>query len=135
MSEELLRRILWQCEDNRAAIRAIHDTLESVCKRIDTMSETTSTIDQAVAALQAQVTQQTTVEASAVTLLQGLSQQLTAALAADNINPQDAPNIQAAIAQLQTSASSLSAAITANTPAAPSTTGTATAAPAAPATV
>ena len=66
----------------------------------------------ALAALQAQVAQNTTIEASAVTLIQGLAAQIAAAAG----NP-------AALTQLTTnlnaSAQALAAAITANTPAAP----------------
>jgi len=60
-------------------------------------------------ALTAQVTASTTVEASAITLLQGLSAQLTA-------NANDPVAITALAAQLNTSSTALAAAITANTP-------------------
>ena len=99
-------------------LNAHGDTLEYICKELNKVSGTNANIDAAVAALQAQVAQQTTVEGSAVTLLTSLSSQLTAALAEDEINPADAPNITAAIAALQNSATSLGQAITANTPAA-----------------
>jgi hypothetical protein len=64
--------------------------------------------------LQAQVTQTTTVEASAVTLIQGIAAALQAALAAN-----DPAKVQAIVDQLSTSASALAAAVTANTPPAP----------------
>ena len=66
----------------------------------------------ALAALQAQVAQNTTVEASAVTLIQGLAAQITAA-------GTDPAALAALTTSLNTSATALAAAITANTPAAP----------------
>ena len=62
--------------------------------------------------LTAQVAANTTVEASAVTLIQGLAAQLAAA----GTDPAKLASLQAS---LKTSADSLAAAITANTPAAP----------------
>ena len=76
----------------------------------------TAATDQNFANLQAQITQNTTVEASAVTLLQGLAAQLEAAIAASNNG--DSQALPALQAQLNTSATALAAAITANTPAA-----------------
>jgi len=63
-------------------------------------------------ALTAQVTQNTTVEQSAITLIQGLAAQLVS-------NANDPAAIAALAAQLNTSATALAAAVTANTPAAP----------------
>ena len=71
-----------------------------------------SAIDSAIAALTSQVAQNTQVEASAVTLIQGLAAQITA-------NATDPAAIQALAAQLNTSAAALASAITANTPATP----------------
>lgn len=65
-------------------------------------------------ALVAQVTANTTVEASAVTLIEGLAAQLAAV--ASNPTPDQ---INALATQLKSSADSLAAAIAANTPAAP----------------
>jgi hypothetical protein len=62
-------------------------------------------------ALTAQVQANTTVEASAVTLIQGISQQISTAVAAG-----DSAQLTALASQLNASASSLSAAIQANTP-------------------
>ena len=61
-------------------------------------------------ALQAQVEQNTNLEASAVTLIEGLAAQIAAAA-------NDPVQIAALSAKLQTSATALAAAITANTPA------------------
>ena len=63
-------------------------------------------------ALTAQVAANTTVETSAVTLIQGLAAQIAAAA-------NDPAKLTALTATLKTSADALAAAITANTPAAP----------------
>lgn len=62
--------------------------------------------------LSVQVQENTSVEASAVTLIEGLAAQIAA-------NATDAAKVSALSAQLKSSASALAAAITANTPAAP----------------
>ena len=64
--------------------------------------------------LQAQVAQNTSVEASAVQLIQGIAQQLATAIAGG-----DTAQLQALTASLSSSAAALAAAVTANTPAAP----------------
>lgn len=63
-------------------------------------------------ALMTQVAQNTSVEGSAVTLIQGIAAQLQAALS----NSDDAA-LPALVQQLSTSASALAAAVAANTPA------------------
>jgi uncharacterized membrane protein affecting hemolysin expression len=83
--------------------------------RITIMSATAT--DANFAALQTQVTQNTTVEASAVTLLNGLAAQLAAAISASENG--DSAALPALQQQLQSSATALAAAITANTPSAP----------------
>ncbi len=70
------------------------------------------TTNPALAALQAQVAQNTTVETSAVALIQGLAAQIAAA-------GTDPAGLAALTTSLNTSATALAAAITANTPAAP----------------
>ena len=67
-----------------------------------------------IVSLQAQVTANTTVEASAITLINGIAAQLATAIASGNPAQLDALQ-----AQLATSATALAAAVTANTPAAP----------------
>ena len=74
-----------------------------------------ATSAQALSDLQAQVAAQTTVEQSAVTLIQSLAAQITAA---NGVSP---AAVEAVVAQFQTSAAALAAAVTANTPAAPAT--------------
>jgi hypothetical protein len=75
-----------------------------------------SALSDAVAALSTQVAQQTTVEQSAITLINGIAAQLAAALA----NAADADAAVAAVTalttQLQTDATSLAADVAANTP-------------------
>ena len=90
-----------------ASILAAVTTLQG---GVTTMAQT---IAQAMAALQSQVAANTSAEASAVTLIQGIASQLAAANAAND------PNAVAALtAQLQTSCTSLAAAVVANTPSA-----------------
>lgn len=71
-----------------------------------------STSAQALAALQAQVAQNTNIEASAVTLIEGLAAQIAAA-------GTDPVALAALTSSLNASATSLAAAITANTPPVP----------------
>ena len=71
-----------------------------------------STTSTALATLQAQVAQNTSVEASAVTLIEGLAAQIAAA-------GTDPTKLAALTTSLNTSATALAAAITANTPASP----------------
>lgn len=77
-------------------------------------------LDDQITALTNEVTKQTTVDASAVTLLQGLSAQLAAALAAA-ANAGATPAQLAALQALQTTLAgndtTLAAAVVANTPA------------------
>jgi hypothetical protein len=80
-----------------------------------------SQISDAVAALQAQVTQSTSVEQSALTLIQGIAAQLAAALANAADDASAVAAVTAVNSQLQTSASALAAAVAANTPATPAT--------------
>jgi predicted chitinase len=83
-----------------------------LAKILDKMERIMSTGTTALAALQAQVAQNTTIEASAVTLIQGLAAQIAAA-------GTDSAALAALTTNLNASATALAAAITANTPAAP----------------
>lgn len=80
------------------------------------------TAAQALSDLQAQVAAETTVEQSAITLINGLSAQLTAA---QGVSPSA---VEAVIAQFQASAANLAQAVTLNTPSstAPAQVGTST---------
>jgi hypothetical protein len=98
----------------------IEARLESLERKLDQLlslvQHTETTIMADLTALTAQVAQNTTVEASAVTLIQGLAAQLTAA-------GTDPAALAALTTQLNSSATALGAAIAANTPAAPPASG------------
>lgn len=102
-------------------LKLLRDQLDRIEAKIDTLLRNqqmnATATDQNFANLQASVAQETTVEASAVTLLNGLSAQLAAAIAAANNG--DSAALPALQAQIDTSSAALAAAITANTPAAP----------------
>ena len=82
--------------------------LSGITQLLSKQEATKVTLDE----LQVQVTANTTVEQSAITLIQGLAAQLAAAAT-------DPAKVQALADQLNTSATSLAAAIAANTPVAP----------------
>lgn len=92
----------------------IEEKLDLLLLRLKDMN---AQVDQNFLDLQASVAADTTVEQSAITLLQGLSAQLTAALAAAANG--DSAALPALKAQIDANAAALAAAITANTPAAP----------------
>lgn len=79
---------------------------------VDLLNHTGETIMADLTNLTAQVTANTNLEASAVQLIQGLAKQIAASSG-------DQAAVDALAAQLQSSATALAAAITANTPAAP----------------
>jgi len=103
-----------------ARLKRIEQKLDLLIRNIEAMS---TTISANLQALETQIAQNTSVEGSAVTLIQGLAAQLQAALASG-----DDAALPALTQQLNASATALAAAIAANTPAAPSTPST-TAAP------
>jgi tryptophanyl-tRNA synthetase len=86
--------------------------LFAVIRILKNQGEKMATTNQALADLQAQVAQNESTEESAVTLIQGLAAQITAA-------GTDPVALKALTDGLNKSASDLAAAITANTPAAP----------------
>lgn len=88
--------------------------LDLIIKLLEELKVMSSTVSANLLALQAQVAQNTSVEASAVTLIQGLAAQIAAA-----VNSGDDAALPALTASLNASATALAAAITANTPAAP----------------
>jgi hypothetical protein len=85
--------------------------LDQIITMLQAISKQETKMSQQLDALTAQVTENTNVEASAVTLLQNIAAQLEAAKT-------DPVKLQALKDQLQNSAAALAAAITANTPAA-----------------
>lgn len=94
------------------ALRAIGTTLSSIDARLANLETQGTKTMSALDDLTTQVTANTTVEQSAITLIQGIAAQLAAAAT-------DPAKISALSSQLKTSADALAAAITANTPAAP----------------
>jgi len=87
--------------------------LQQVIQQLNSMETKENTIMAALDDLTAQVASNTTVEGSALTLIQGLAAQLAAAIASGN--PAALSNLQT---QLKSSADALAAAVAANTPAA-----------------
>ena len=86
------------------------------------MAGTPNALDTTIAALTAQVTANTTVEGSAVTLINGIAAQIAAAVAAAQAagaTPTELSEPTTLQTNLTASAAALSAAITANTPATP----------------
>ena len=104
-----------------ASHHAIRTQLNRIEAKLDALLRSTAQMakqtDQNFADLEAKVTNIETVDASAVTLLQGLKAALDAAIAA-NANG-DSEALPALSARLGTSADALAAAVVANTPAAP----------------
>ena len=86
------------------------------------MAGTPNALDTELTALQAQVTASTTVEASAVTLINGIAAQIAAAVAAAQAAGATPAELQAVTdvqTSLQNSSAALAAAVTANTPPTP----------------
>jgi hypothetical protein len=104
-------------ENILAAIQQVLDNQAAIAAQLDSLLKGQTIMAQDLTALQAAVTNETTVTASAVTLIQGIAAQLTAALAAGA----DPVALAAMATQLNASAAALAAAVTANTPAAPAT--------------
>lgn len=84
-------------------------------RKVNLILMSTKPLSQEITDLQAAVAAEETVEQSAITLLQNLSAQLTAALA--SADPTGA--VEAIVTNINTNAAALAAAVTANTPAAP----------------
>ena len=87
--------------------------LQQMSQKLDSIQTKETHIMAQLDDLTAQVAQNTTVEGSALTLIQGLAAQLAAAIASGN--PAALTALQT---QLKTSADALAAAVAANTPAA-----------------
>lgn len=90
--------------------------LKQLLAKVDLVITKEGTIMAAIDDLEAKVAAQETVEASAITLLQGLKTELDAALATG-----DTARLQALSAKIDTDTQALAAAVAANTPAAPTT--------------
>ena len=106
----------------REAVEEMLQRLRSIEQKVDKMSATTDTVAAELSALQAQVATDTTVEGSALTLIQGISAQIAAATAAAQAagaTPEQLAGFAAATAQLNANDTALASAVAANTPAAP----------------
>lgn len=90
---------------------AILEALERIELKLDCLLRQGAKFMKEIDDLQAQVTEQTTVEQSAITLIKGLADQITASAG-------DRGKLTDISARLHASAEALAAAITANTPAA-----------------
>lgn len=103
------------------ALADVSARLHSIEQRITTMSGTITNIDTGLATLQTDVNNNSDVEASAITLLQGLSRQLAAALALAQQaggTPQQLAGFQQLHTALTSKSSELAQAVANNTPAA-----------------
>lgn len=94
---------------------AVAQKLDQILAALQTLTNQGVKIMAEIDDLNAAVTAEQTVEASAITLLNGLSAQLTAALNSSTPNAA----IQGVITNINANASALAAAVAANTPAAP----------------
>lgn len=97
----------WQRKVN-AEFAKIHRALASLTKGLKTIMATLDAITTAV-------TNEETVEASIIALVQGIAQQLKDLIAAGNVTP---AQVQAVADQIDADTAALSAAVVANTPAA-----------------
>jgi hypothetical protein len=97
---------------------ALKTEQDLINRKLDTLMTTQSDIAAALAQLQTAVAAETTVNQSAVTLIQGLAAQI-AALAAQTTDTTTATALNALFAQLGTDTTNLATAVTANTPATP----------------
>jgi hypothetical protein len=96
---------------DREVLNRILVLLLSILEEVQTMAVDLTNLKQAV-------TDMTTVEKSAVTLISGLTAQITA-LAAETEDEQTQADLQALADQLEADKAELAAAMTANTPASP----------------
>ena len=98
--------------DSGAALSAVTNKLDLILALLGKVIQKEVSMSQQLTDLTTQVAQNTTVEAGAVTLIQGLAAQIAAA-------GTDPVALQALHDSLNTSATALAAAIAANTPASP----------------
>ena len=96
------------------------ELLLEILLKLENLAEGVVIMDQDVTALVAAVTQETTVNQSAITLINGIAAQIAAAIAAaGSLSAGDRAALQSTVASITSNASSLSAAVVANTPATP----------------
>jgi len=104
--------LLTQLSTIQLQLNQIQSSLQANKASLTTLLTLEKTIMPALEDLQAQVTQNTNLEQSAITLIQGIAKQLQDAVANN-----DSSALQSLAQQLNSSAAALGAAITANTPA------------------
>jgi uncharacterized protein YdcH (DUF465 family) len=94
--------------------------LARIESKIDKLNKEIVMADQDVANLVAAVAQETTIDQSAIALINGIAAQIAAAVAAaGSLSAADRASLEAAVTSITTNATALSTAVTANTPAAP----------------
>jgi hypothetical protein len=99
-----------------------HSSLTTLLTKVDHMNTSIDSLDSEITALQADVTAETTVNASAVALLQGIPGLIQTALAAAlaaGATPAQLASVKALGDAITTNSTALAAAVTANTAAAP----------------
>lgn len=104
------------------SLLSINANLEKVLTNEGIIMSDTSALGTEIAALTVQVTNDTSVEASATTMIAGFSAQLAAAIAAAQAagaTPDQLASLTALGGDLDTGSAALAAAVAANTPAAP----------------
>lgn len=106
--------LLTQLATIQLQLNQMQSSLQANKASLTTLQTQERSIMAALDDLQSQVTQNTSLEQSAITLIQGIAKQLQDAVANN-----DSSALQALAQQLNSSAAALGAAITANTPATP----------------
>ncbi len=129
MADPTIADVLAAVHAQNAVLADIRATVNFLTSKVLLMSNVLDPITAELSTLQAAVAAATTVEQSAITLLNGLGGQVTALaaqLAAAIANQADPAQVSAIVAQLnglgvtiQADSTALAAAVTANTPAAP----------------
>lgn len=121
---ELLERVLWQCEANACAIRALHDTLNHVCKELHKMSATQQTLafeETAIAASIATLTSAVSSASAEITSLAGSISALTSASAGGTLSAADTATLSGFASSLGSLASNLNTAVASASPPASAT--------------
>lgn len=102
--------------DGTPAVVHVHIPNVDTARVLDALDQLGASMAVDLTALRDAVTRATTVDESAITLIQQIAAQLAVMAAQPTVNPAD---LQSLADQLSSESSSLSSAVTANTPAAP----------------
>jgi hypothetical protein len=116
-----------EAEENAALLRAVLALLLQLHRKMDKIIMSQSQLDTDIAALQAAVERDTTVEQSAITLLNGIPGMISTAIQqalAAGATQQQLQAVEALASSLQSNADALAQAVAANTPASSGSTGT-----------